>query len=60
MDKALACHAGGWSSNLGTTKVYCAWVSPPHALLLTMPVVVFSSDNTCHGGGKKREIMVKS
>ena len=35
-------------------------VPPSCALSLTMPVVMCPSVNTCHGGGKKRGIMVKS
>ena len=62
MDKALACHTGGQGSNPDMTKVYSAPILlgyPQCALSFTMPVVTCSSVNTCHGGGKKRGIIVK-
>ena len=63
MDKALAWRTDGWGSNSDTTKVYSAPIlldTPTMwTLSLTMPVVMCCSVNTCHGGGKKRGIMVK-
>ena len=66
MDKALAWHTGGQCSNLDTTKFNSA---PIHSgtlamctlsVYVTMTVVMCSSVNTCHKGGKKRGNMVKS
>ena len=61
--KALACHTVGQDSNPDTTKVYSAPIlsgTPAMCTLsLTMPVVTCSSVNTCHGGGRKRGILVK-
>ena len=55
MDKALACHTGGWGSNPDMTKVYSILSGTPAMCTLshTMPVVTCSSLYTCHGGGKK-------
>ena len=64
MDKALACHTGGWGWNLDKTKVYSAPIlsgTPVICTLsLTMPAATCSSVNTCQGEVKKRGIMVKS
>ena len=63
MAKALAWHTGGPSSNPDMTKVYGAPIllgAPAMCTLsLTLPVVLCSNVNTCHGGGKKRVIMGK-
>ena len=57
MDKALACHTGGWGSNLDMTKVYSA------PILLGPPAMGTLSHNACRHelqheyllqGGKKR------
>ena len=42
MDKALACHAGGWSLNLDTIKVYSA------PFLFGTPYMRTLSHNACH------------
>ena len=62
MDKALTWQVGSQGSNLDTAKKFRVPILSGallRALSLTMPVVTFSSVNTCHVGGKKRGIMVK-
>ena len=56
MDKALACAAGNWGSYSDNTKDSSAPIlsdTPSMCTLsLTMPVVTWSSVNTCLVGGK--------
>ena len=61
-DKALAGHAGSWGSNPDMLKVYSAPIQSGtptmRTLSLTMPVVMCSSVNACHGVGENRGIMI--
>ena len=59
MDKAFACWAGGGDQTRIRPKIFSAPIltgTLQHALSLTIPVILCSSVNTCHRGGKKRGI----
>ena len=61
MDKALACQAGGQGLNPDMTKYLVLLISRvPTPRAPSMPFVTCSSLNICHGGGKKKGIMVNT